>query len=87
MFMHVHNIDGVRIVHSHPYTGSATAHSHSSSQLQTISFLSIFVAVVPLLGIITAARTYLRLHRIQHNERRSTIALSPYSLLRAPPVV
>lgn len=86
MFMHVHYIDGVRIVHSHPYTGSAKAHSHSGNQLQTISYLSAFAAVAPLLGFVTAALTWLRMRRVQHNEQRSSLAMSLHCPLRAPPV-
>lgn len=38
MFVHVHVIDGVKIVHSHPYSGSN--HSHSSSQIHSIAYAS-----------------------------------------------
>ena len=44
LFVHSHNIDGIKIVHSHPLAGSS--HTHTSSQLQTISFLATFLALV-----------------------------------------
>jgi len=48
-FAHIHEIDGVRIVHSHPYTGCPTAsHTHSAGQMQTISYLSFFIALAAL---------------------------------------
>lgn len=86
LFLHEHYIDGVRIVHSHPYTGSAVSHSHSGSQLQVISFLSMIVALVSLSGIMTAALTWLRLHRVQSDEQLSPIAQYSPRQLRAPPV-
>ncbi|MDE6861861.1 MAG: hypothetical protein K2J31_03820 [Alistipes sp.] len=86
MFMHVHYIDGVRIVHSHPYTGSASSHGHSSNQLQAISYLSAFAAIVTLAGLTTSILTWLRLHRTQHDEQRASAVMSSYCSLRAPPV-
>lgn len=86
LFLHEHYIDGVRIVHSHPYTGAPASHSHSGSQLQAISFMSMIVAVVSLSGITTAALTWLRLHRVQSDEKLSTLAQSSLRQLRAPPV-
>ena len=44
LFSHEHFIDGERIVHSHPLAGSS--HTHTSSQLQTISHLAMFLALV-----------------------------------------
>lgn len=43
LFSHEHFVDGVKIVHSHPLAGSS--HTHTSSQLQTISFLTMFLAL------------------------------------------
>lgn len=45
-FYHVHIVDGVTIVHSHPYSSDADGnpgHEHTTSQLQLISVLSSFV--------------------------------------------
>ena len=40
MFSHSHDIDGVKVVHSHPY--SSTQHTHSDSQIIAIALLSSF---------------------------------------------
>ncbi len=40
LFYHVHEIDGVKIVHSHPYTGDAQHHTHSAASCRTIQLLS-----------------------------------------------
>ena len=45
MFVHVHTIDGVKIVHSHPYSGNN--HSHSSSQIHSIAFASAQLMTAP----------------------------------------
>lgn len=42
LFIHTHNISGHQITHSHPFTSST--HEHSSSQINSISSLSIFHA-------------------------------------------
>ena len=39
MFSHVHNVNGVLVVHSHPYNAE---HSHSQSGFQLIDRLSAF---------------------------------------------
>lgn len=85
MFMHVHYIDGVRIVHSHPYTDTASSHAHSGSQLQTISYLSALLAVVSFAGA-ALVLTSLRLHRLLRDEHRAASVLSLHCPLRAPPV-
>ena len=36
LFYHAHEIDGVKIVHSHPYTGDAQHHAHSAASCRTI---------------------------------------------------
>ena len=40
LFYHAHEIDGVKIVHSHPYTGDAQHHAHSAASCRTIQLLS-----------------------------------------------
>ncbi|MBR2429737.1 MAG: hypothetical protein IKB15_07185 [Alistipes sp.] len=37
LFIHSHIIDGVDIVHSHPYAGSADDHSHTADNVLQIS--------------------------------------------------
>ena len=41
LFTHSHVVNGVIIVHSHPFKGE---HSHTEAQVETIFFLSSFVA-------------------------------------------
>lgn len=43
MLCHVHVVDGVTIVHSHPFQ-TGTNHHHSNSNIQAISILAHFVA-------------------------------------------
>lgn len=47
LFVHVHQIDGHTVAHSHPYSGSSDlpGHSHSQQQLLAISLLSTFFAL------------------------------------------
>lgn len=42
LFTHTHTIDGIKIVHSHPYTGDN--HAHSDAQIFAISHLSTFLS-------------------------------------------
>ncbi len=42
LFTHTHTIDGIKIVHSHPYTGDN--HVHSDAQIFAISHLSTFLS-------------------------------------------
>lgn len=48
-FTHTHNIDGVIVVHSHPYSGERTNpnHSHTPSQLAHIAMLDAWLAEKP----------------------------------------
>ena len=43
LFSHEHLVDGQRVMHSHPFAGNS--HNHSSSQIQTISYLAMFIAL------------------------------------------
>ncbi len=58
MFYHSHLIDGVKVVHSHPFPLSKTAegHNHTQAELATISILShaslLLVASITLLLVI-----------------------------------
>lgn len=46
MFSHVHYINGVMLVHSHPSTDN---HTHTEGQLLTLSTVSSFVGVEPIM--------------------------------------
>lgn len=37
LFIHSHIIDGKEVVHSHPYSGPVSSHTHSKSHLQSIN--------------------------------------------------
>lgn len=43
IFVHTHNVDGILVAHSHPFTNGN--HSHSSSQILVIGQLSSFNGV------------------------------------------
>lgn len=61
LFTHSHVVNGVIIVHSHPFKGE---HSHTEAQVETIFFLSSFVAS-SLPAILFAASAFLILLRHQ----------------------
>lgn len=42
LYAHIHEVNGVVVVHSHPFTEH---HSHSSGQTLTLHFLSTFVSL------------------------------------------
>ena len=44
MFSHVHYINGVMLVHSHPASGN---HNHTEGQLLTLSTVSSFISIEP----------------------------------------
>jgi hypothetical protein len=44
LFKHIHVVDGITIVHSHPFSGGKTNHNHSSKGYLTLQFLDDFSA-------------------------------------------
>lgn len=57
-FTHSHVINGVTIVHSHPYkadTNGDTSHEHSGTELQLINALSVFYAAGAIIPFILLA--------------------------------
>ncbi|MGL4292724.1 MAG: hypothetical protein ACRCSQ_04005 [Bacteroidales bacterium] len=46
-FTHVHIIDGVRIVHSHPYSADHEQKSHTSAELVLLADISNFISTSP----------------------------------------
>ena len=85
-FSHVHVIDGVMVVHSHPHPLSS-GHTHASGQLLTIAMLSNIVAE-PATDIepVTVVRPLLHLHLCPPQPMETPVAASPVISLRAPPV-
>lgn len=85
-FGHSHVIEGVVVVHSHPF--SSETHDHSQKELDTISFLTAFHAVEPDSEIVFS---FLEMDLIAELEfSPAEGVLSPLALsskrLRAPPV-
>ena len=64
LFPHVHDINGQRIVHSHPYAGTSShpGHQHSTQQLQLLQWLSLltWVGVAFFVGLFLCG--YRRIH-------------------------
>ena len=88
LFPHAHVIDGYVYVHSHPFSGSAhnPTHSHSSQQLQLISYLSLLqmtVATLVALVLGLAGRTFV--FRAPHLTLRQGTPIRIHGL-RAPPL-
>lgn len=84
LFTHSHVVNGVIIVHSHPFKG---AHEHTEVQLETIFYLSSFItSSVP--ELLTAALAFLFLLcvlRIPAVERIKCVKPRSGISLRAPP--
>ena len=87
-FAHVHVVNGVTIVHSHPFKKGA-AHKHSTVELQLIHFLSHLTAdgaaVVFALPLLVSFLLCLLLGRLPHTHFHA-----PYhgvTALRAPPAI
>lgn len=83
MFSHVHYVNGVMIVHSHP---SSDNHTHTEGQYLTLAQVSDFVGTQPVLAEL--AELYLPVLYTLHCHRELVICQSLYSQcisLRAPP--
>lgn len=87
-FAHVHVVNGVTIVHSHPFKKGA-AHKHSTVELQLIHFLSHLTAdgaaVVFALSLFIPFLLCLLLGRSQHSHYHCSY--HGVVGLRAPPVI
>ena len=86
LFTHSHVVNGVIIVHSHPFKDE---HSHTEAQVETIFFLSSFVAS-SLPAILFAASAFLILLRVLSVpavEHVKCVWVRCGISLRAPPVV
>ena len=85
LFTHSHVVNGVIIVHSHPFK---TGHQHTESQAETIFFLDHYVASsVPVL--LVAVPCFCALLGLLAVPRRTSICLSRLDdgiSVRAPPV-
>ena len=89
LFSHKHIVDGIIVIHSHFYSGSAETpqHNHTSQQFSTISALSLFVSLAA--GMVLFSFVVSRIsHKIEtiylsHVEQSDSLYIS----LRAPPVL
>ena len=87
LFNHKHIVDGIVVVHSHFYSGSAETpqHNHTPQQFSTISALSLFVSLSAsmVLFSFTVNRISHKIETIYHfHAEQST---SRWISLRAPP--
>jgi hypothetical protein len=86
LFTHSHVVNGVIIVHSHPFKGE---HSHTEAQVETIFFLSSFVAssLPAILFVASAFLILLRVLSVPTVEHTKCVRVRCGISLRAPPVV
>ena len=84
MFAHVHYINGVTIVHSHP--SADNEHTHTDGQLLTLAYVSEWTGVEPV--FVTLSEVSLSVFDTIECERKSKTLMDLYShciSLRAPP--
>ena len=84
MFAHVHYINGVTIVHSHP--SADNEHTHTDGQLLTLAYVSEWTGVEPV--FVTLSEVSLSVFDTIECERKSKALSDLYShciSLRAPP--
>lgn len=86
LFTHTHVVNGVIIVHSHPFKGT---HEHTEVQVETIFYLTSFVAssVPTLLFAATAFLILLCVLAVPAVERIKYVRARRGIYLRAPPTV
>ena len=86
LFTHSHVVNGVIIVHSHPFKGE---HSHTEAQVETIFFLSSFVAssLPAILFVASAFLILLCVLSVPAVEHTKCVRVRCGISLRAPPVV
>ena len=84
LFTHSHVVNGVIIVHSHPFKGE---HQHTEMQLETVFYLSSFISsVLPTLqAAVAALLVLLCVLAVPVTERVKCSRLSGGISLRAPP--
>ncbi|MDD2330907.1 MAG: hypothetical protein PHE35_08870 [Bacteroidales bacterium] len=85
MCYHHHIEDGREISHSHPF--SSRSHTHTNSQLQLISFLSLVVMTVPVTAGLLSRNNFLSAIFLSPAIFSIPVADRPVCNLRAPPVI
>lgn len=87
LFTHTHVVNGVTIVHSHPYKSDAH-HSHTTTEFQLIHVLSHLTTAEPSVGVLLSAVLFLFASRLFYPIGRfvRTPVVWRAHGLRAPPV-
>lgn len=83
-FSHIHTVDGVKVVHSHPYSGDGKQHHHSRGAIEILShtfYTFVATLVAPVLIVIFSGTFY----SVYRKVRTEYICLCKNS--RAPPVL
>lgn len=84
LFSHEHFVNGERVMHSHPFAGSS--HNHSTSQMQTISYLAMFIALAAPMGFALCKFDGFKSEIAIDITEKVVIATNAVCSLRAPPV-
>ena len=90
-FTHTHIVNGVTIVHSHPYQSDSRdnpGHEHTGAELQLIQYLSTFftVAIIVFAVFMALVLTKCRLIVFFYNEIIPRQQNKFYPFLRPPPI-
>lgn len=91
-FTHTHIVNGVTIVHSHPYSSDDSGkpnHEHSGLEIQLIQTLSTFFVAGPIILIILISLPDRRktILQIRYNLSIPSFKVEGISRLRPPPVL
>jgi hypothetical protein len=85
LFSHSHVINGIKIVHSHPYSGAPEEHTHTAAEVEVINHLTFFISLAAFIasGIVI----FVEKLRTVSKPSISVPLLNTYlyHLLRAPP--
>ncbi|MDM8269064.1 hypothetical protein QUW50_08440 [Barnesiella viscericola] len=87
LFTHTHVVNGVTIVHSHPYNPKAH-HGHTTAEFQLIHALSHLTTAEPSVGVLLSAVLFAFSCRLFYPATRFAHTLRQWGAhgLRAPPV-
>ena len=90
LFTHTHIVNGVKIVHSHPYKSSSddkkAGHEHTTHELILIQQLSHFVSVLLVTGLLISGLQFF-LKELRYPFKDTVVISNSHFnfLLRAPP--
>lgn len=83
--LHTHEVDGVVVMHSHPYQSSS--HTHSNAQINLFSHLNNFESFISHDIIVKTPDLLVVGERIEFNSYGVFSICVEYSSLRAPPAI